>query len=187
MRPYLTAIILCLCTLKTASGKAQHTTPYQCATKAVSALTASFPQFIALVHPVKGLVYHESGKDINDEKPFSRAQLSAASGKGAKLYPITASYDDDQVSQKVNIKTYLQGVARKHAFAATKDVRRNITGIDHSIELLRPAKPGQTLISFHITDPRPDHEMEWACLVVRTEMYRGQAFVVALDYLYWTP
>lgn len=161
-------------------------TPYICARRAVTALSASFSDFVKLVHPVKGLSYHEAGKEINRGLPFSCAQLQAAARRPASAgYAITSSYNDEELGTRVNIAGYLQKVVRKHPFAVTKDVRRNITGLAHSTDIFNPAKRGQTLISFHLTDSA--NELSWYCLVVRTELYQGSYYVTGMDYLYWTP
>lgn len=170
-----------------ADATAQSRTPYQCALQAARALEGSFPTFIQLVHPVKGLSYHEAGLDINSEKPFTRAQLSASMKRNARGYPITSAYDDGIVDSLVNIRDYLQDVAGQHHFSRTKDIRRNITFLEHSTDIIKPAGPGQTLISFHLSSSKPDEELMWSCLIVRTEMYGGKAYVVGLDYMYWTP
>lgn len=162
------------------AARSQPRTAYTCSVHAVRALGRDFPAFVRLVHPVLGLAYRESGKDLGDGKPFSQAALRA----NARV-PVTASYNDEENGRPVRLRDYLQRIARSYPFAATKDIRRNIRGLSNSTDVFQPAKPGETLVSFHVTDPA--QELNWRCLAVRTRVYRGQAYVTGLDYLYWTP
>lgn len=179
---FLRRCVLCVFLLVavTTTASAQTRTPYLCAVRAVRALASDYPAFVRLVHPLKGLVYTESGVTLADGRVFPAKALLARTP-----VPIERHYGDDDSSRPVVVRDYLKAVVRRHAFQRTKDIRRNITGLAHSTDVFHAAGPGETLISFHVTDPA--QELAWACLVVRTQVYRGAAFVTGLDYLYWTP
>jgi hypothetical protein len=152
---------------------------------ALQNLNRNFPAFIRQVHPQVGLSYHESGQSVNGGRPLTKARLEASWESEKQDLKVESDYDAEKGAYVINAAAFLQSIASKHDYLATGDVRYNIRSLSNSTDIFHAAKPGESLVSFHVNET--GNELGWSCLVLRLRPLNGKYYVSGIDYLYWTP
>jgi len=155
------------------------------ARSALQNINRDFPAFIRQVHPQFGLTYYESARTVNAGRALSKGRLLASWESEKPDIDILSDYDAEKGKYVNNAAAFLRGIAAKHDFLQTDDVRYNIKGLTNSTDLFRAAKPGESLVSFHVNET--GNELGWSCLVLRLRMLNGKYCISGIDYLYWTP
>ncbi len=149
-------------------------------------LQSNFPAFLRQVHPKLGMTYHESAKTVNGGRALSRGALEASWKSGKKDIRISNDYAaGDKPEYLTNAARFLRERSQQYPFVRSKDVRYNITGLANSTDLFHKGEPGESLVSFHISDL--SNELGWRCLVLRLRKSGEKYLICGFDYLYWTP
>lgn len=149
-------------------------------------LQRDFPAFVKQVHPTLGLSYYESSKSLNHDQSLSRTKLGVSWTSGKDDVDVTNDYGaEDKPEYITNAAAFLRQRSAAYPFLESDDVRYNIKGLAYSTDLFRGAAPGETLVSFHVTDP--SNELGWHCLLLRLRQVSGTYFISGIGYMYWTP